>query len=312
MPSLGGRTASGPWSRLKPVEPDLLESVGLPSKGETRLNSPQFQQRYYTAIVDRYLAICTDAGERNALLERFASLDLAEKPQSAPGNASTTTLSSGTSTSSARTSNPTPSLAPTSSRDLGDILFSLRKLREAIVATMRADTFAAQAYLFATRLAVLTRQPDSYHPALQHLLRFIHPRHPLTSSELREVVSYLVLDAACRRGALAEAYALRRLYGLRDGKVDAVLRALVADDWVLFWRVKGSVDGHMAALMDTAVPLVRRHVLKAFGRAYLAVGVEFLERSAGTKWDALVTDDGVGWNLDDGKVVIRKIQAKVA
>jgi hypothetical protein len=311
MPGLGGRTSSGPWSRLKPVELDALGSVGLPSKGETRLNSQQFQQRYYTAIVERYLAVCTDAGERNALLERFASLQLSEKPQRDTAATSTASLSSAASESTITAAEP-PTTAPSSSKDLADILFALRKLREAIVASKRADAFAIQAYLFAIRLAVLTRQPDSYHPALQHLLRFIHPRHPLTSTEEREVVSYLVLDAACRRGALAEAYAVRKQYGLRDDKVNAVLRALVMDDWALFWRVKRTVDGHLSALMDMAVPQVRRHLLKAFGRAYLAVGVDFLEQSTGRQWDALVKEDGVGWKLDDGKVVIRKIQAKAA
>jgi hypothetical protein len=290
----------------------VLESIGLPSKGETRLTSLQFQQRYYTAIVDRYLAVCTDAGERNALLERFASLHLSEQPRTAPGNSSTSSLVSTGSSGSGTVQNALPNSTPSSSKDLADILFALRKLREAIVATKRADAFAAQVYLFAIRLAVLTRQPDSYHPALQHLLRFIHQRHSLTSSELRECVSYLVLDAACRRGALAEAYALRQRYDLHDGKVDAVLRSLVMDDWVLFWRVKRSVDGHLAALMDLAAPQVRRHVLKAFGRAYLAVSPEFLEKSTGRPWDKLVSEDGVGWKVDDGKVVIRKIQARTA
>lgn len=36
MPNKGGRNASGPWGRLKPVEQDPLESIGLPSKGDTR------------------------------------------------------------------------------------------------------------------------------------------------------------------------------------------------------------------------------------------------------------------------------------
>ena len=30
------RAASGAWNRLKPVREDVLESYGLPSKGETR------------------------------------------------------------------------------------------------------------------------------------------------------------------------------------------------------------------------------------------------------------------------------------
>jgi hypothetical protein len=36
MPSKGGRNMSGPWGRLKPVEQDVLESMGLPSKGDNR------------------------------------------------------------------------------------------------------------------------------------------------------------------------------------------------------------------------------------------------------------------------------------
>lgn len=30
------RAASGAWNRLKPVREDVLETYGLPSKGETR------------------------------------------------------------------------------------------------------------------------------------------------------------------------------------------------------------------------------------------------------------------------------------
>lgn len=33
------RGASGAWNRLKPVREDVLESYGLPSKGETRYAS---------------------------------------------------------------------------------------------------------------------------------------------------------------------------------------------------------------------------------------------------------------------------------
>lgn len=36
MASREGRQPSGPWSRLKPISIDPLESVGLPSKGDNR------------------------------------------------------------------------------------------------------------------------------------------------------------------------------------------------------------------------------------------------------------------------------------
>lgn len=141
-------------------------------------------------------------------------------------------------------------------------------------------------------------------------MRVIHPAHNLTSTELAEVVAYLVLDAACRRGDLAEAYAVRNRHALRDAKVDGVLRALVQDDWVLWRRMRRSVDGHRAKLMEFAEAGVRAHALKAFGRSYLSVGVEFLETQALASWGELTKEYGVGWELSNGRVVIRKIQGR--
>lgn len=39
------RAASGAWNRLKPVREDVLESYGLPSKGETRYIAPPSSPR---------------------------------------------------------------------------------------------------------------------------------------------------------------------------------------------------------------------------------------------------------------------------
>ena len=172
---------------------------------------------------------------------------------------------------------------------------------------------------------------ETYHPAGLHLLRWHgatssvtggdtggvgdgngngNGNGSLTSVELQEVVGYLVLDAACRRGDLAGAYALRNRYRLGDGKVDAVLRALVADNWVVWRRVKGQVDGYRAKLMEFAEGRVTGHTLKAFGRAYLAVPVGVLEEQAGHGWGELKGSFGVGWELDGEKVVIRKVQGR--
>lgn len=187
---------------------------------------------------------------------------------------------------------------------------ALRKLREGIVATKRADDFAVQAYLFCIRLSILVKHPESYHPAILHLLRSIHSQQPLTSVELQEVVAYLVLDTACRRGQLAEAFALRQRYDLRDTKVNAALTALAHDNYVLFQKVKRSVDGHRARIMEWAEGDVRMHTLKCFGRTYLSVELDFLEKTTGAKWTDLTQSDGVGWDLEGSKVVIRKVKAR--
>ena len=132
----------------------------------------------------------------------------------------------------------------------------------------------------------------------------------MTSVERHEVVGYLVLDAACRRGDLAEAYALRNRHRLADGRVDAVLRALAADNWVAWRRVRMQVDGYRARLMELAEARVRGHTLRAFGRAYLTLPLDVLEVQAGVGWAELRAKFGVGWELDGKTVVIRKVKAK--
>ena len=267
------------------------------------------QEKFYTKIVERYMTFCSAAGERDELLRRFASLDISS---TVPAPAPTPAASAACSTSSSSTSPTAPGTSadttrPDDTKALSSVLGALRKLREGIVGSKRADEFAVQAYLFCIRLGVLVKQPEAYHPAVQHLLRAIHPVQPLASVELSEVVAYLVLDAACRRGCLAEAFATRARWKLKDAKVDAVLSALAHDDFVRFARVLRRVDGHKARLMEWAQPGVRRHALKCLGKGYLSVDREFLERVTGRDWEALRSQDGVGWELDGSRVVIRRV-----
>lgn len=220
---------------------------------------------------------------------------------------------SSTATSSTVSSFPAPNPPPQASdKDLSTVLMSLRKLREGIVASNRVDDFATQAYLFNVRTAVLVKHSDSYHPAILHLLRAIHPKHPLTSFELREVTGYLVLDAACRRSDLAEAFALRSRFKLRDAKVDSILRALVRDDFIAFGRIRRTVDGHKAKFLEFCDDSMRRHTLKCFGRAYLSVDTDYLEKATGATFLELVERDSVGWHSDGSRVVIRSIKGRSA
>ncbi|KAM4066995.1 hypothetical protein HRG_001005 [Hirsutella rhossiliensis] len=299
MPNRGDRAPSGPWGRLKPVEQDVLESMGLPSKGDSRLLDLKTQERYYTKIVERYMTFCSDAGRRDELLRRFSSLEIAS--DSGPPSSSAPPPAEHLASPSVEALQ-----SPANSKALSDVIAALRKLREGVVASKRADDFAVQAYLFCIRLSVLVKQPESYHPAILHLLQTIHPRQPLTSVEFQEVVGYLVLDTACRRRQLAEAFVLRRQYGLRDAKVGAVLAALVHDNCVAFGRVKRAVDGHKARIMEWAEADLRIHALKCIGKTYMEVEVDFLERMTGSTWDELKKNDGVGWELDRARVTIRK------
>lgn len=259
------------------------------------------------------MSFCSDSGQRDELLRRFASLNLDSGTGQATAAAPSPTIAHGPGGRSAMAAVPPPPVtmaATSNTKALSDVMMALRKLREGIVASKRADDFSVQSYLFCIRLSVLVKHAESYHPAILHLLRNIHPMHSLTSLEFQEVVGYLVLDAACRRGDLAEAYSLRRRYGLRDGKVLAVLKALTHDNYVAFGKIKDAVDGHKVSLMELAEPELRVHTLKCFGRGYLSVDKTFLERSTSSGWESLTSKDGVGWQLDGDKVIIRKIKAR--
>lgn len=261
------------------------------------MKSAKAQENYYKLIAERYLDFCSEAGERDELLRRFSSLGLEAKKDDEytviPNTFSVESLQ-----------------LPSNTKTLSIIMSALRKLREGIVASKRTDDFAIQAYLFCIRLAVLVKQPESYHAAILHLIRNIHPEQNLTRVEFQEVVAYLILDTACRRRELSEAYGLRQTYALHDKKVNDTLFALAHDNFILFHRVRKAVDGHRARIMEWAEPDLRLHTLKCFGRAYLAVDLPFLEMATNSEWDDLTQKDGVGWDLDGAKVMIRKAKAR--
>jgi len=116
----------------------------------------------------------------------------------------------------------------------------------------------------------------------------------------------MVLDLACRQHDLTRAYSVRQEYGLRDPKVDSVLRALAHDNYYLFWGVKRSVDGHKAKLMEYAEDGMKRQALKCLGRGYLNIDLPSLEQYTNSSWASLTTEQGVGWQLEGSKVIIRK------
>ncbi|KAG0649877.1 hypothetical protein D0Z07_4033 [Hyphodiscus hymeniophilus] len=293
MSARGGRANSVPWSRLKPVSQDPLEAIGLPSKGDNRLLDHKAQERYYTKIVERYMTFCSNAGRGDELSRRLARLEISSQDGSASG-----------------TTTPADIGLDAAQKDLLTLMMAMRKLREGIVASNRVDEFSLQAYIFCIRLSILVKHMESYHPAILHLLNRMHVVLPLAATELQEFVGYLVLDLACRQNEFSEAYAVRHRYNLHDPKVDAVLRALAHDNYYLFWRVKRSVDGHKAKIMEFSEDEMKRQTLKCLGRGYLNIDLPALEQYTNSSWASLKKEYSVGWQLEGTKVVIRKPKGK--
>jgi len=269
-----------------------------------RLLEYKTQERYYTKIIDRWLKFCSDAGCSQDLLQRLASLSITSDEGPGPDLVAKVPISM---TLSGVSPDDFPHVSALESRkDLSVLIMAMRKLREGIVASKRFDEFSTQVYIFCIRFSILIKHMESYQPALLHLLWRIHPVHPLSKIQLQEFVGYLVLDLACRQGDFAQAHLMRTRYSLRDPKVDAILKSLVHDDYHMFWKIKRSVDGYKARLVEFAEDGVRKQALKCLGRTYLTIDLQFLEQVTNSSWAKLVAEDGVGWELQGANVIIRK------
>ncbi|MCJ1253211.1 hypothetical protein MMC24_001022 [Lignoscripta atroalba] len=264
---------------------------------------------------------CAAAGRSDDALDRaFAAMALSEEQETKPKvNNQNESIKDGATSmpgvphqlGQSHGSTSTISRTEPSPKELSTLTLSMRKLREALIASHRTDTFAQRAYIFIIRACILTKHTESYHPALLHLLRRIHPATPLPEPELHEFVGYYILDLTCRQGDLGAAYGVRKAYAYKDKRVEGVLKALVHDDWFVFWRTRGLVDGYQRRLMEWAEEGVRLQALKCVGRSYLVVEKGFVERAAGGReWAVLKERDGVGWELDAGKVTVRRVRPK--
>lgn len=196
------------------------------------------------------------------------------------------------------------------SPELQVIHAAMRKLREAIVASRRLDSFAQRAYVFIIRAAILTRSWEAYQPSILYLLEQIHRQCSLPAPELNEFAAYHVLDLACRQSNFNTAFIIRLTYHVKDRRVDMVLRSLISDDWVMFWRMRNRVDGYQRCLMGWAEDKMRLHALKCLGRTYFTAKKVFVEEATEKNWDELVKN-GVGWELKDANtVIIRRPKSK--
>ncbi|KAJ5155497.1 SAC3/GANP/Nin1/mts3/eIF-3 p25 [Penicillium capsulatum] len=304
--------AKGRGDRLRPVA-DSLAAVGFVSKGDSTLRDHQAQVDYFKRITKRYLEFCSD--HRRDLDAALASLPLNR---------------SNDATSNPPAAQPSPKLnstgkpIPQPSTELSTLLLSLRKLREAIMATAATTPipFAQQVHVFSIRLAIRARHPPSYYPSLKHSLHQLHSdSHPLPDSEYKDLVSYLILDYACREEDMVSAFELRararQEHGFRSQTVDQVLDAVMHDNWIVFWQVYNRVDSYLRAVMNWAVDRVRRHALKAVGSAYFNVHVSWiLGGCTGDEenwtWEKLVATEKLGWEKEGDRVIIRRPKARPA
>ena len=187
---------------------------------------------------------------------------------------------------------------------------AMRKIREAIVATSRTDAFAIRAYTFIIRATIMEQHPESYQPALLHLLRKLFSSPNASASEKYEFIGYYILDLACRQGDLAEAFRARNIYGHKDIQVESVLRALVHWNWFAFWNIREQVNEYQKRLMGFREDIMRKHAVKGLSRSYLNINRAYVEQATGKSWKELKELENLGWKQDGETIVIKQIKTK--
>ncbi len=258
------------------------------------------QEDYFNTIKTRYEAFTRNSEARtedgDPLAGKMATLSIGQHA------ISSTTASTGKVLRTAKTRTP--------STELNMITMAMRKLREAIVASNRNDTFAATVYLFIIRTAIIIGHSESYHPALLHLINRLHRALPISEAEEKEVVCYFLLDLACRQQDFATAFQVGRAHNYRSARFDRVIRALVHGDWVLFERAKRGADLHEQHLMQWADERMAGHALQCMGKSYLSLPKSYVERSTGMRWEELQEAKKLPWTLDNHTIVIRQMRKR--
>jgi hypothetical protein len=297
----------------------------------------KMQEDYYEKIVERYLRFCaehsSDLDTAWASLHTNASSDSATNPPTSlpirsksAGNlgdskVSISPVKSTGTVAIGNTISEESKLTASSSAELSTLLLSLRKLREAILATASQRTlkFARRVHVFSIRLSILARHPPSYFPSLRYLLNRLHSvSNPLSKPELTEFTSYLILDYACRQNQIALAWEVliqaRTIQDFQSVNVERTVLALTHSNWVLFWETRRNVDGYMRAMMTWAADDVRRTALKAIGRSYLQVNMHWLVGTTtgdeGWTWEQLAQQEKLGWLREGDTIYIKTVKKK--
>ncbi|KOS44331.1 hypothetical protein ACN38_g4745 [Penicillium nordicum] len=303
-------STQGKMSRLRPVS-DSLENVGFVSKGDKKLLDHKIQTQYFDNIVDRYMRFCAQH-----------SKDLDAALSSLPTSPSNDATSNPPASQSPLKLHPAQKGVPPPSTELSTLLLSLRKLREAVLATATTTPaeFSQRIHVFSIRLSILAHHPPSYFPSLRYVLDKLHSTsHPIPGAEATELVTYLILDYACRQGDMISAFELRararKEHSYQSQTVDKVLAALVHDNWVVFWQLHNSVDSHIRAVMNWAADRVRRHALKAVGSAYLSVHISWIlggctgDEQSWT-WEKLVEQEKLRWEREGDRIIIKRLKQR--
>lgn len=194
--------------------------------------------------------------------------------------------------------------------ELATIFMAMRKLREAVVATARADEFAQSAYVFIVHAAVAARNAEAYHPAILYMLHRMHRLSPLEQARLDETVGLRILDLACRQSDFATAYATIHRHRHADKVVLRAVNGLVHGNWHEFWAAREDAGTYQKGLIQWADDSMRRRALNAIGKSYLSVDVSFMRKATAMPWEEAKQTFQLDFETEGDKIMIKRAKGR--
>lgn len=103
---------------------------------------------------------------------------------------------------------------------------------------------------------------------------------------------------------------MRNYYKLSNRHIDLLLKALSSGNWVMFWKVKGRMDGYSAKLAEWAEDGMRKNAIECLGRSYMSLKKDSLENFVKRSWRELKEKNGVTWASDGDAVIIKQMKRR--
>lgn len=174
----------------------------------------------------------------------------------------------------------------------GSILISLRKLREALVATRAKGEFVVQIYSASARMGILACQPESYLPALLKLVYSIEQN----DKEFR--LCYLA-HLLCRTNELSEYYALAYDWKIQD--LHELASSIIDNNCIRYLRILDTSSPLLRSIIQTFLPTIQEATRASIHRAFYKLPLDVLEQMTGTE-----SFGSFPWQIIDNDVIIKQ------
>ncbi|RLV88996.1 hypothetical protein JA1_005407 [Spathaspora sp. JA1] len=193
---------------------------------------------------------------------------------------------------------------------MDSILLSVRKLREALLYS-KPTPFHKKVFLFSLRLAAIMGHYQTYIPSINYLLHHNKTQLELTTDEIEEIATLLILHLVHFNQDLSRAIDVYFKYVPSNKPLFDIIQAWIHHDFVKWFHLMSiQGDPYKLAIMKLGKDKMIKWLIASIGVSMYRVDKKWLEMeicSGEINVENLLTKFGSTWRVEeDGMVVIRE------